>query len=133
MLTDHFIAASFRHETKHFCFPSSQRVIISSHKLHASLTNGIVFCNSPRLTQILHPAQLLDQFPRHFRMNERVAFGYGTNCIDERFRLHIFEQITGGSFAERLKYIALIIVDRQNNNFHLWKRLAKLRCGVHPV
>ncbi|MNN24381.1 hypothetical protein D3C81_1378130 [compost metagenome] len=112
MLANHLIAAAFRHQTKHLSFPTGQRIVVAGYEFHARFTDRGIFRNRSGLAQVFHPAQLLNQFARHLRMNERIALRYRPNRINQGFRLHVLQQVTRSAFAQRFKHVTFIIMDR---------------------
>ncbi|MNI64647.1 hypothetical protein D3C73_1201060 [compost metagenome] len=56
-----------------------------------------------------------------------------TDGVDQRFRLHVFQQVTRGPLAKRLEDIAFVIVNRENDNFDQREDFLELLRCRHAV
>ncbi|MNW62213.1 hypothetical protein D3C74_403310 [compost metagenome] len=111
IFSNHLVALALRHQPQYLRFTPGQGIVVTSDKFDASLFNR-GFCNSSCLIEIRHAAQLVNQLPGDLRMNEGMSFTDRTDSIDQRFRLHILQQVSIGPLAQCFKHIALIIMNR---------------------
>ncbi|MNI78766.1 hypothetical protein D3C73_1351690 [compost metagenome] len=76
------IALAFGHQTKHLSLTPGKRIIVTRDKLDARFLHRS-FSHSPCLVEISHPAQLVNQLTRNFRMNECMPLADRTDSIDQ--------------------------------------------------